>query len=371
MKIIKKLMSDPVLVAAWILACISLFFTKPDKEYLSYIDWRSLGILWGLMVVIQGFKENGVFDRIGKSMLVRVNKGWQLALILILLCFFSGMLITNDVALITFVPFAIMVLKNCGKEKMILPMVVLQTIGANMGSMMTPIGNPQNLYIYGVSGMPLEEFVLRMLPYSLAALGLLLIGILFLPGKTDEIYDIGEQENKISFNVIHIVLYTVMFILAVVTVLRIVPWYIMALIIFAVVGIIDRKIIFKADYILLLTFIGFFIFTGNLGRIGYIRDMLEKIVQGKEVYTSIVTSQFISNVPATLLLSGFTTNHKNILLGVNLGGLGTLIASMASLISYKAFADEYKDKKGKYILVFTIFNVVFLAFMLLLYTFLG
>ena len=371
MKIIKKLMSDPVLVAAWILAFISLFFTKPDKEYLSYIDWRSLGILWGLMVVIQGFKENGIFDRIGSSMLARVKKGWQLALILILLCFFSGMLITNDVALITFVPFAIMVLKSCGKEKMILPLVVLQTIAANMGSMMTPIGNPQNLYIYGTSGMPLDEFVLRMLPYSFAALGLLLIGILFLPGKKDEINDINEQDNNKTLNIIQIIIYIVLFALAVLSVLRMVPWYIMALVVFIVVGLIDRKIIFKADYILLLTFIGFFIFTGNLGRIGYIRDMLEKIVQGKEVYTSVVASQFISNVPATLLLSGFTANYKNILLGVNIGGLGTLIASMASLISYKAFADEYKDKKGKYILVFSFVNIVFLAFMLLLYTFLG
>ncbi|MBQ9609922.1 MAG: anion permease [Lachnospiraceae bacterium] len=403
--IIKKIMSDPVLIAAWGLAFISVFFTRPDKEYLSYIDWRSLGILWGLMVVIQGLKENSVFDIIGNYLLGRVKKGWQLAAIFIFLCFFGGMLITNDVALITFVPFAIMILKSCGMEKMALRVIVLQTIAANLGSMLTPIGNPQNLYLYGLTGMPIDEFIMWMLPYTLLALALLIVGIVFLPGRNKEIHmsdesdtticsaddsnkddanikyesqiDLNEQHvakeyiNKKTDRRIDIVIYLILFVLAVLTVLRIVPWYVMALIILAVVFILDKKIILRADYMLLLTFIGFFIFTGNMGRVGYIRDMLEKLVQGREVYTSIIASQFISNVPATLLLSGFTTNHKALLLGVNLGGLGTLIASMASLISHKAFANEYKNEKGKYIRVFTAYNAFFLIALLGLYVILN
>ena len=340
--IIKKIMSDPVLIAAWVLAFISVFFTRPDKEYLSYIDWRSLGILWGLMVVIQGLKENSVFDIIGNYLLGRVKKGWQLAAIFIFLCFFGGMLITNDVALITFVPFAIMILESCGMKKMALRVIVLQTIAANLGSMLTPIGNPQNLYLYGLTGMPIDEFIIWMLPYTLLALVLLIVGIAFLPERNKGINvdnksgDISKQHVKSG----NIIIYLILFVLAVLTVLRIVTWYVMALIILAVVFVLDKKIILRADYMLLMTFIGFFIFTGNMGRVGYIRDMLERLVRGKEVYTSVIASQFISNVPATLLLSGFTDNHKALLLGVNLGGLGTLIASMASLISYKAFANE-------------------------------
>ena len=402
--IIKKLMSDPVLICAWVLAFISIFIIKPDKKYLYYIDWRSLGILWGLMVVIQGLKENSVFDIIGNYLLGRVKKGWQLAAIFIFLCFFGGMLITNDVALITFVPFAIMILKSCGMEKMALRVIVLQTIAANLGSMLTPIGNPQNLYLYGLTGMPIDEFIIWMLPYTLLALVLLIVGIAFLPGRNKEIHMSDESDttmhsadcsNKDVTNIKYesqidlneqqvakeyinkktkpgdIIIYLILFVLAVLTVLRIVPWYVMALIILAVVFILDKKIILRADYMLLLTFIGFFIFIGNMGRVGYIRDMLEKLVQGREVYTSIIASQFISNVPATLLLSGFTTNHKALLLGVNLGGLGTLIASMASLISYKAFANEYKNEKGKYIRVFTVYNVLFLIVLLGIYVILN
>ena len=368
--IIKKLMSDPVLICAWVLAFISIFIIKPDKKYLYYIDWRSLGILWGLMVVIQGLKENSVFDIIGNYLLGRVKKGWQLAAIFIFLCFFGGMLITNDVALITFVPFAIMILKSCGMEKMSLRVIVLQTIAANLGSMLTPIGNPQNLYLYGLTDMPIDEFIIWMLPYTLLALVLLIVGIALLPGRNEKINVTGKKGDdsvKGHIKISDIIIYLILFALAVLTVLRIVPWYIMAMIILAVVFVLDKKIILRADYMLLLTFIGFFIFTGNMGRVVYIRDMLEKIVQGREVYTSIVASQFISNVPATLLLSGFTANHKALLLGVNLGGLGTLIASMASLISYKAFANEYRNEKGRYIRVFTVYNVLFLAVLFGLY----
>ncbi|MBQ9200608.1 MAG: anion permease [Lachnospiraceae bacterium] len=371
--IIKKIMSDPVLIVAWVLAFISVFFTRPDKEYLSYIDWRSLGILWGLMVVIQGLKENSVFDIIGNYLLVRVKKGWQLAAIFIFLCFFGGMLITNDVALITFVPFAIMILESCGMKKMALRVIVLQTIAANLGSMLTPIGNPQNLYLYGLTGMPIDEFIIWMLPYTILALVLLIAGIAFLPGRNKGINvdnksgDISKQHVKSG----NIIIYLILFVLAVLTVLRIVTWYVMALIILAVVFVLDKKIILRADYMLLMTFIGFFIFTGNMGRVGYIRDMLERLVRGKEVYTSVIASQFISNVPATLLLSGFTDNHKALLLGVNLGGLGTLIASMASLISYKAFANEYKKEKGRYIRLFTVYNVLFLIALLGLYVILN
>ena len=368
MKMKRKIKIDPVLCVAWILAAISAYFVHPSKDYLEYIDWRSLGILWGLMVVIQGLKENSVFEKIGEKLLDKVRYQWQLCLVLTGLCFFSAMFITNDVALITFVPFSIMILKNCSKEKVIIPLVVLQTIAANLGSMLTPVGNPQNLYLYGLTGMSIGEFLTCMFPYTLVAAILLIISVMILHGRNDEIAvhgNMGVVKNFGSY--IQIVIYLVLFIIALCSVLRLIPWYIMAVIIAFVVFFMDYKILFRADYILLLTFIGFFVFTGNMGRISQVHDLLQNTVTGREFGISVLLSQFISNVPATLMLSGFTDNYKALLCGVNVGGLGTLIASMASLISYKAYASMEEKNVPKYILEFTVYNLIFLAFMIPLY----
>lgn len=351
---------DPVLVIAWVLALLSACFVHPDKRYLSYIDWRSIGILWGLMVVIQGMKENALFDRIGDKLLLHVHKGWQLAAVLIFLCFFSSMLITNDVALLTFVPFSILLLHNCGMETLVLPVVVLQTVAANLGSMATPIGNPQNLYLYGLTGVKIQAFLLQMLPYAGLSLTLLLLSLFFLPERTKQIRLGGRKEKAEGGSRRQLAVYGALFLFALLTVLRLVPWYVLAVLVFLVVLLMDRRILKRADYVLLFTFLGFFIFTGNMGRIPYIHGMLQRLVQGREFLVSVVASQCISNVPAALLLSGFTDNPSALITGVNIGGLGTLIASMASLISYKEFSNAYQDRKGRYLLIFTGVNLVFL-----------
>ncbi len=357
---------DTVLSIAWILAIISAFFVHPSAAYLDYIDFRSLGILWGLMVIIQGFKENSVFDRIAGFLLSKVTKSWQLAAVLIFMCFFGSMLITNDVALITFVPFALMILHGCGREDMMIPTVVLQTVAANLGSMLTPIGNPQNLYLYGLTGMKLSEFVLTMLPYSLISAALLALGLLLIPERQKSLSTSKESMITSHFGSRRqIIIYAVLFAVALLSVVRILPWYVFAIIVLVVVGGMDFKILLRADYVLLLTFIGFFIFTGNMGNIEAISSFLKEVLSGRELPVSIALSQVISNVPATLMLSGFTSNHKALLLGVNIGGLGTLIASMASLISYKAYSREFREQSGKYLLVFTAVNVVFLIVMIL------
>ena len=356
-----KILSDPVLIAAWILAFVSMLFVHPDAGYAGYVDWRSLGILWSLMVVIQGFRENTLFEKAGELLLDRVRLGWQLAAVPIFLCFFSSMLITNDVALITFVPFAIMILRHSKREDLMIPVVVLQTVAANLGSMLTPVGNPQNLYLYGLTGMSFGEFVGTMLPLTLAAGILLVISLFFLPGKKQEI-DLHEHYSVMKHfgHKRQILVYSLLFLLALSSVLRFVPWYAAAAIIFVTVLIMDFNILFRADYGLLLTFIGFFLFTGNMGRIPQIREALESVIAGREFVVSVLTSQVISNVPATLLLSGFTDQYRTLLAGVNVGGLGTLIASMASLISYKAFANSCPQKKGLYFAVFTGVNIGFL-----------
>ena len=366
LKNIRKI--DTVLCIAWILAIISAFFVYPSKEYLGYIDFRSLGILWGLMVIIQGLKENSVFDRIASFLLSKVTKSWQLSAMLIFMCFFGSMLITNDVALITFVPFALMILHDCRREDMMIPTVVLQTVAANLGSMLTPIGNPQNLYLYGLTGMSLIGFIKIMLPFSLVSAILLVLSLLIIPGREKSLSKNDRSSITSHFgSKRQIIIYAVLFAIALLTVVRILPWYVFAIIVLVIVGGMDYKILFRADYILLLTFIGFFIFTGNMGRIEVISSFLEEVLIGREFGISVALSQVISNVPATLMLSGFTMNYKSLLIGVNVGGLGTLIASMASLISYKAYSKEYQEKSGKYLLVFTAVNVVFLIALVLTY----
>ncbi len=352
---------DIVLAVAWILAVISAFFVHPSVKYVNYIDFRSLGILWGLMVIIQGLRYHNIFEKIAQYLLEKVSKQWQLVMVLVFMCFLGSMLITNDVALITFVPFSIMILKSCNKEKIMIPVIVLQTIAANLGSMLTPIGNPQNLYMYGLTKMNFVSFVKILLPYSVVSTVLIIIAIFVFTYDREELdtsitdFEIGENSSKYK-----IIMYSVLFLIAISSVLRMIPWYVFAAVVLLCVGFFERKILFKADYILLLTFVGFFIFTGNMGKLEIVRSLLESVLKSHEFVVGIVTSQFISNVPATLMLSGFAKNYRQLLIGVNVGGLGTLIASMASLISYKAYVKEYHQGGGEFIKIFTLFNVVFL-----------
>lgn len=361
-RIYNYLKKDAVLTISWVLAIISMLFIKPDKAYAGYIDWRSLGILWSLMIITKGYMQNGIFEKIGHALLARTRKMWQLIAVLVGLNFFSSMIITNDVSLITFVPFAIMMLKQCGRQELMIPVVVLQTIAANLGSMLTPIGNPQNLYLHGLAGTGIGEFIMWLLPYTIASALLLVISILLIKNK-NEIICIEDTDSEAAHNtsVPRVMAYSVLFVLALLVVARVLTWYILAAAVLITVLLLEKNVLAKADYALLLTFIGFFIFTGNMGRVEPVAHFLAGIVNGWELEAGIITSQCISNVPAALLLSEFTDNIKNLAIGVNIGGLGTLIASMASLISYKLYANEVPEKKGKYFVVFTVYNIIFLV----------
>ena len=366
---------ETVLVAAALLAAVSVCFVPVSKEYAEYIDWRTLGILLALMLVMAGFQKIGIFRYLGICLLKGISNTRQLGRVLVYLCFFSGMLITNDVALLTFVPFAIQVLKMAGKEKHMILVIVLQTVAANLGSMLTPVGNPQNLYLYTLSGMELLDFLLLLLPVTAASLVLITICLLLIPKETiGALQGIEKEEgmqNVVKENKWSVIMYGVCFLLCLLTVAKIVPWAFSLGVVCGCVWKNDLKIFKNVDYCLLLTFIFFFIFTGNMSKIPAINELLLQVVTGHELIASVVCSQFISNVPAALLLSGFTENIKTLIIGVNVGGLGTLIASMASLISYKLYVAEYSNKKGKYLAYFTGMSVVFLVTLLLLCVLLG
>lgn len=299
----------------------------------------------------------------------------ELTCVLVGICFFLSMFITNDVALITFVPFTFIVLNNLGdriKNTYLLPIVCMQTIAANLGSMLTPIGNPQNLYLYSKSQMPISDFLYLMLPYSLASLVLLLIWIFFLCKKKDNeqitsIPDSGATHIDRKIVILDIVL----FVICLLSVVRILPYAVAFALVLTATLLFDRQSLKAVDYSLLLTFVAFFIFIGNLGRLPEFSAWLKQILDGHEVLTAVLASQVTSNVPAALLLSGFTDKTNLLIIGTNLGGLGTLIASMASLISYRQIAREASDGKRKYFFIFTVSNIVFLVFLLLLWRILG
>lgn len=357
-KIIQFIKKEVVLVVATVLAIVSAFVIPPSMAYMEYIDWHVLELLLCLMAVMAGLQKCGLFDWLGEVLLKRTSRVWQLCLVLVMLCFFLSMLITNDVALITFVPFAIVTLEKCKKERLLIPVVVLQTVAANLGSMLTPIGNPQNLYLYNLSGMGLGEFLLCMLPNTALSLVLILLSFVFIKGKQEEVKQ--NQKDSTEVDKKQTAIYLVLFVLSLLVVAKVLAVEIVLGIVLTTVFFLDKSVLKNVDYCLLLTFISFFIFTGNLGNIDVIRDTLQALVNGRELLIGVVASQAISNVPAALLLSGFTSDYRALLAGVNVGGLGTLIASMASLISYKIFANKYNNQKGKHFQWFTIVNVVFL-----------
>lgn len=362
---------EAVLCIALGLAIISVFWQPVDREYLKYIDWDTLMLLFCLMAAMAGFQRLGVFQRIGDALLVAVRNTRILLLILCFLPFFFSMFITNDVALITFVPFGMIVLQMCGKEKLVIPLVVLQTIAANMGSSLTPIGNPQNLYLYSQSGAKVGDFLLWMIPYTLVTGICIWIAVLF--KRKEEVNYRPEKRGAVwgKKRKFYFISYVVLFLFCLLSVAKVLSPIVLFLMALAFLLVADRKILWCIDYALLGTFIGFFIFIGNLGRLPAFRDFFTGILTGHETLAGVVSSQVISNVPAALLLSGFTDKWESLVVGTNLGGLGTLIASMASLISYKQMVGQYPGLKGKYFLYFTLGNVGMLVILLGVYGVLG
>ncbi len=357
---------ETVLCIAAVLAVISAFLVPPSKEYIDYIDFRVLALLFCLMLVVSGLQNIGVFDSLAQRLLKKVKNTRQLILLLTALCFLSAMFITNDVALITFVPFTIMILSMAGQEALLIPSVALQTIAANMGSMLTPIGNPQNLYLYSYFELSIGTFLLYMLPLTLVAALLLIFSIYLmknqplstlpesLPDPTPETV-IPQVIPKAKLTA-----YLILFAVCIACVIRVLSWPVMLAILVVAVLFLDIKSFLKADYLLLLTFVCFFVFIGNVKQLPAVTELLRSLIEKRELLMGILSSQLISNVPAAILLSGFTTDARALLYGIDLGGLGTLIASLASVISFKLYGNSKGASKGAYLKTFTIYNLVFL-----------
>ena len=377
-KLSEFLKRETVLTVAILLAIVSAVMIPPDREYAGYIDFRTLSILFCLMTVMAGLQKLGVFRNIAKTLLRHTQNTIQLAEVLVLLCFIFSMIITNDVTLITFVPFTLLIFRMIGKQEKVITLVVMETIAANLGSMATPIGNPQNLYLFSASGLSMEQFAMAVLPYAGLSL-LLLLAVLLLQhnepvreietavpetgketGASQRVEEKGQAAAKPGLSLPALLPFLCLLILCLLVVFRIVPYVPVLICVAAAVLVINKRLFLSVDYCLLLTFLFFFIFIGNLKRIPALDDLLFSVIQGNELWGGILASQVISNVPAAILLSGFTENVSVLITAVNLGGLGTLIASLASLISFQFYAAEYPGRKGCFLKIFTLWNGIFL-----------
>ncbi len=368
-KLINSFKNDTILFVSGILAAVSCFIVVPDSKYQGYINFRVLAILFSLMLVVSALIRIGTFDYLTSKLLGRIHSERNISLLLVVLAFFMSMLLTNDVTLVTLVPFAINVLKKYKDKRRTMYTLILMTVSANLGSMLTPIGNPQNLYLYSLYHMKLGSFIKQMIPYSAVSLILLVISVIIL-NITDKTLDTAVSKDVDAPEKIPFIVYMALFGVCVLAVSDIIPAPFMLGIVSVVILIFDRKAFKNVDYGLLLTFVFFFILIGNLGRIDFIYSYLSVIVDKNTTLAAILSSQIISNVPAAMLLSTFTKNGKALVIGSNLGGLGTLIASMASLITYKFF-NTIKTEGEHYLLAFTMVNVVFLAILSLFLVMIG
>lgn len=372
MKLLKFIRSEIVLFISAVLAAVSVFIIPPDREYAGYINYKTICILFALMAVMEGFKKTGVFSTVSGILLERAKGIRTVVLILVYLCFFLSMFITNDVSLITFVPLSIAVLSMAGesvKKRLLVPVIVIQTVAANLGSMLFPMGNPQNLYLYGISGMKLWKFILLLLPYTGIAFAVITLWSVFICKNVSSEIKIPQTERNLSLRQINI--YSGLFVICVLSVAGIVHYIVAMVFVVAVILICDRKIFRTIDYSLLLTFIFLFVFIGNMGRVDAVDSFLKGITNGNEFIVSVLASQIISNVPCAILLSGFTDNYQALIAGTNIGGLGTLIASMASLISFKNAAKECPEMKERYFVYFTVSNILLLLLFVLIYFIIG
>ncbi len=349
-----------VLCIAFLLAALSCLFATSFTQVIAAIDLRVLLLLFCLMCVIEGWSQAHLLQRFAAILLARIHRLRGLAAIIVGLCFFGSMLLTNDVALITFVPLAISLAIMTGTQKELPLLLVLQTLAANIGSSLTPVGNPQNLYLYSKYMISPSAFFTATGPIVVSGGILLLLCLWLVPNKP---FSLPKQDCA-PVQVFCAVLYSLLFLLTLLVVFHVISIYIALVCILAGTLINAPSVFKKVDYCLLLTFVCFFVFVANIGQIPAFRTFLETMLKGREVVIGAIFSQFMSNVPSAVLLSGFTSDGISLLKGVNIGGCGTLIASLASLITYQIYMREKTSDKKIYMVLFTLFNFAFLLILL-------
>ena len=345
-----------VLVIAATLALVSCFIIKPDAQYIEYFDFKTLTCLFCTLAVICALKNIRFFTITAKKIVALTGNTRSLALALVYITFIGSMFLANDMALLTFLPLGYISLTSTGKEKYMAPIFIIQNIAANLGGMLTPFGNPQNLYIYTKFNIPTLEFMgIMAFPFILSII-LFTAGCFFIPKEALTLEN--EEDEKIEPK--KTAFYLVLFAMTILMVFRVIPYYVCLPIILIAIFATDRSALKKVDYPLLLTFVSFFLLAGNISRIEAVNLFFSSLLEKNTLLTSILSCQVISNVPSAILLSEFTTNYKELLLGVNIGGVGTLISSLASLITFREYTSHVKGRTAQYLGLFTALNFGFL-----------
>lgn len=360
-KIFNFIKSEVVLTVASVLAIITMFFVPIDKEYLNYFDYNTLICLFCMLAVVAGLKSTNVFELISRKLIGLFHTRRAVIYTLVFGTFFFDMIVANDMSLITFLPLTYIVLHSTKNDKYLAFTFIMQTIAANMGGMITPYGNPQNLYLYSYYNIGTTEFFSILFAQVITVAILLWICCAFVPNEKLKL----RKSSKIIISKKTLIVYATLFVLVILSVFRIVPYLLTLAIVLITILIMDRKRFKQVDYALISTFCVFFVFSGNMARIPQIKTFISEIVVKNTLLAGIVSCQFISNVPTAIFLSKFTQNYRDLLISVNIGSLGILISSLASLITLKEFLKHQPKNFFKYLGMFTIFNTMFLIVLLL------
>lgn len=353
---------NTVLVIAIALAAVTSVIVPPGKEYIGYFDFKTLCCLFCTLAVVCALKNIRFFTKIAEKVVSVSGNTRIAAIVLVYITFIGSMFLANDMALLTFLPLGFYVFSSCGKEKYMAFVFIMQNIAANLGGMLTPFGNPQNLYLYEKFSIGNGEFVCIMLfPFMLSIAMITVMCVVFIKPEKAEI----KSRDYTPLPTAKCIAYLILFALSVLLVFRIVPYYIGFAIVLVSLLLLDRNALGKVDYCLLLTFCAFFVFAGNMARIEFVKNFLASLLEKDVLLVSAFSCQLISNVPTAILLSNFTDNYRELLLGVNIGGTGTLIASLASLITFREYTSRYPENTKKYLLLFTTLNVFFLVTLIL------
>ncbi|MBR5540592.1 MAG: citrate transporter [Clostridia bacterium] len=358
---------NTVLCIALLAAVVTSFLVPPDAEYLSYFDWKTLACLFCVLAVVCALKNIRFFYALAQGIVRRFRTMRSCVLALVYITFIGSMLIANDMALLTFLPLGFLVLETTGKRRYMAFTFIMQNIAANLGGMLTPFGNPQNLYLYSYFNIPDGEFLSIMAPPF--ALAIVLITVCCFVMVRPEPLELPEERVELDRN--KVILYMLLFALSIAIVFRGIPYWIGLVVIPVVLWFVDRRALMLVDYPLLFTFMAFFVFAGNLSRLPAVHALLSHLLSRNTLLFSVLSCQCISNVPTAVLLSRFTTAYPSLLIGVNIGGAGTLIASLASLITYNEYGKHDKEGKRRYLLLFSGFNFSFLLILLFFSALLG
>lgn len=346
-----------VMTVAFAAACVTSVIVPPDAEYLGYFDFKTLTCLFAVLAVVCALKNIRFFYTMAEKIVKCFGTARKSVLALVYITFIGSMLIANDMALLTFLPLGYFVLSTTGMQKYMAFTFIMQNIAANLGGMLTPFGNPQNLYLYSKFNIPTLEFMSIMAaPFVLSILLVTLCCIIFVKSEPMKI---ESEETRLPVG--RTVIYLVLFALAIAIVFKGIPYYLGLVIIPPVLFFMDKRALRNVDYPLLLTFVFFFIFAGNMARIPAVKELFSALLEGNTLLVSVLSCQVISNVPSSILLSQFTGNYADLLVGVNIGGAGTLIASLASLITFREYTNHNPGKTGYYLGVFSAFNFAFLG----------